>query len=85
LNQVTQQNAAASEEMASSAEELNVHALQLKEVIAFFKTGKTQDLPAPIKKESIPIVKNDKKKEKETPKNEIKIPSEINVMEYESF
>ncbi|MCK4981048.1 MAG: chemotaxis protein, partial [Candidatus Delongbacteria bacterium] len=39
LSQVTQQNAASSEELASSSEELASQASQLKEVIAFFKTG----------------------------------------------
>jgi len=36
LNQVTQQNAAGSEELATSSEELSSQAEQLKEVIAFF-------------------------------------------------
>lgn len=37
LNNVTQQNAAASEELASSAEELSAQAEQLKEVINYFR------------------------------------------------
>jgi methyl-accepting chemotaxis protein len=39
LNQVTQQNAASSEELATSAEEMASQADQLKETIAYFKTG----------------------------------------------
>jgi methyl-accepting chemotaxis protein len=37
MNQVTQQNAAASEEMAAGAEELSAQAHSLKELISFFK------------------------------------------------
>ncbi|MDD2563281.1 MAG: methyl-accepting chemotaxis protein [Salinivirgaceae bacterium] len=37
LNTVTQQNAAASEELATASEELSAQALQLKEMIGFFK------------------------------------------------
>ncbi|MFW5663781.1 MAG: methyl-accepting chemotaxis protein [bacterium] len=37
LNQITQQNASASEELASSSEELSAQAEQLKEMTAFFK------------------------------------------------
>ena len=37
LNQITQQNASASEELASSSEELSAQAEQLKEMISFFK------------------------------------------------
>ncbi|MCQ8896786.1 methyl-accepting chemotaxis protein [Limnobacter humi] len=39
LNQQTQQNAAASEELAATAEEMNGQANQLLEVMAFFRTG----------------------------------------------
>ena len=37
LNQVTQQNAAASEELATSSEELSGQAEQLKELVSYFK------------------------------------------------
>lgn len=37
LNQITQQNASSSEEMAANAEELDAQALQLKEIIDYFK------------------------------------------------
>jgi methyl-accepting chemotaxis protein len=37
LNQITQQNASASEELASSSEQLSAQAEQLKETISFFK------------------------------------------------
>jgi methyl-accepting chemotaxis protein len=37
LNQITQQNASASESMATSAGELSMHATRLKEVVQFFK------------------------------------------------
>jgi methyl-accepting chemotaxis protein len=36
FNDISQQNAAASEELSSSAEELSSQAEQLKELIAFF-------------------------------------------------
>ncbi len=39
LNQITQQNAASSEEMASGSEELAGQAEQLKQLISFFKVG----------------------------------------------
>ncbi|HLO58684.1 MAG TPA: methyl-accepting chemotaxis protein [Bacteroidales bacterium] len=39
LNQITQQNASASEEMSSSAQELAAQAEQLKDLVAFYKTG----------------------------------------------
>jgi methyl-accepting chemotaxis protein len=38
LNQVTQQNAATSEEMSSSAERLNGHAKSLEEILSYFVT-----------------------------------------------
>lgn len=40
LDKVTQQNAAASEELSSNAEEMNSHAEQLKEMITYFKMEK---------------------------------------------
>jgi len=40
LNNVSQQNAAASEELAASAEQLETQAGHLKDIVAFFKTGK---------------------------------------------
>ncbi|MBF0341035.1 MAG: methyl-accepting chemotaxis protein [Magnetococcales bacterium] len=39
LDQVIQQNAGASEEMAATAEEMNNQAMHLSEVISFFRTG----------------------------------------------
>ncbi len=50
LNQITQQNAASSEEMASGSEELAGQAEQLKQLISFFKVGNVKfekiiDLP----------------------------------------
>jgi methyl-accepting chemotaxis protein len=42
LNTVTQQNAAASEELATASEELSAQALQLKEMIAYFKLDNQQ-------------------------------------------
>ncbi|HEX4842851.1 MAG TPA: methyl-accepting chemotaxis protein [Limnobacter sp.] len=38
LSQITQQNASASEELAATAEEMNDHAAQLQNLVAFFKT-----------------------------------------------
>lgn len=43
LNQVTQQNASSSEELASAANNFNTQARQLKEVVAFFKLVKTEE------------------------------------------
>ncbi|UII31218.1 methyl-accepting chemotaxis protein [Fulvivirga ulvae] len=43
LNQVTQQNASSSEELASAANNFNTQARQLKEVVAFFKLIKTEE------------------------------------------
>jgi methyl-accepting chemotaxis protein len=40
LNQIAQQNAAASEELAATAEEMNAQAEQLKETMGFFKLNK---------------------------------------------
>jgi len=40
LNKITQQNAAASEKMATNAHELSNKAIQLKEVVAFFKISR---------------------------------------------
>ncbi len=42
LNQITQQNASASEELSTSAEELAGQAEQLLETISYFKTGQTE-------------------------------------------
>lgn len=82
LNQITQQNAAASEGMATSAEDLNVHALQLKEVFDFFKLENTiaKTKPAPVQSSS--SLKNDKK---ETSIEDIKVNSFIKIEEYEAF
>ncbi len=47
FSQVTQQNSASAEEMSSSSEELSSQAEMLKEIIAFFNTGKTaRKMPA---------------------------------------
>ncbi|NJL07416.1 MAG: HAMP domain-containing protein [Methylacidiphilales bacterium] len=54
LDQVIQQNAASTEEMASTSEELSVQAARLKEAIAFFNVGHSQqdvqeeDNPVPV-------------------------------------
>ena len=44
LNQVIQQNASASEELAASSEELSSQAMQLKNVIGFFKVNENSSL-----------------------------------------
>ena len=41
LNQITQQNASGSEELASTAEEMSGQAEQLQELMGFFNTGAT--------------------------------------------
>jgi methyl-accepting chemotaxis protein len=82
LNQITQQNAAASEEMASSAEDLNVHAEQLKAIFAFFKIGNAGDKPptaTPESSSSFSIVK------KETSIEDLKVNADIYVQEYETY
>ncbi|MFA6314404.1 MAG: methyl-accepting chemotaxis protein, partial [Sterolibacterium sp.] len=40
LNQITQQNASASEELAATAEEMSSQASNLQQVMAFFTVGK---------------------------------------------
>ncbi|MDP8246416.1 MAG: methyl-accepting chemotaxis protein [Candidatus Hinthialibacter antarcticus] len=59
LNAVTQQNSAASEEAASASEELNAQALQLQDMIAYFRvneselaSGATPSAPSPVVKQS---------------------------------
>jgi len=42
LDQVTQQNASASEELASASQEMNSQATHLKKLISFFKVDSTQ-------------------------------------------
>jgi methyl-accepting chemotaxis protein len=49
LSQITQQNASASEELAATAEEMNDHANQLQELVAFFKTS-NQHMSAAVQK-----------------------------------
>lgn len=81
LNQVTQQNAAVSEEMASSAEELNVRAVQLIDVIAFFKFKdfeKKLDAVKMKSKASFDVAI------KEDSTEDIKVSSVMNVFEYET-
>lgn len=47
LDQVTQQNASASEQLAAMAEELTVHAERLQEAIGFFRTEEQQGASRP--------------------------------------
>ncbi|TAN51236.1 MAG: methyl-accepting chemotaxis protein [Methylococcaceae bacterium] len=42
VNQVTQQNASASEQLTATAEEMSGHAMQLQELMSFFKTNTEQ-------------------------------------------
>jgi methyl-accepting chemotaxis protein len=47
LNQITQTNASASEELAATAEEMNGQASHLKRLMSFFRTdGRGQAMPA---------------------------------------
>jgi methyl-accepting chemotaxis protein len=46
LNQATQQNASASEELAATAEEMGAQAAQLQELMLFFKVAGTTATPA---------------------------------------
>jgi len=41
LSQTTQQNASSSEELAATAEEMSGQAVQLQQIMGFFKTGST--------------------------------------------
>ena len=47
LDQVIQKNAGASEEMSATADELSLQANQLREAMAFFKTGEHATVPSP--------------------------------------
>jgi len=66
LNNLTQQNAAASEEMASSSEELASQADQLTDLMSFFKLATEQD-----KKKSLPVEPSSKKKIKNKDKERV--------------
>ncbi len=58
LNQVTQQNAAAAEELSTSSEELSGQASQLIEVIGFFKTENKPILQQhPVKKRNFHVAR----------------------------
>jgi methyl-accepting chemotaxis protein len=58
LNQITQQNASASEELAATAEEMSGQAMQLQEVMSFFKvdvnTASTPQAQAPAAAKAAP-------------------------------
>ena len=56
LNQITQQNASASEELAATAEEMSGQAMQLQELMAFFKVdaSATPAAKAPIAARAVP-------------------------------
>ena len=61
LNKVTQQNAVSSEELASNSEELNSQAMNLKEIIAFFKVdvqNNTSKLNYTVEKQKKETVKS---------------------------
>jgi methyl-accepting chemotaxis protein len=75
LNEVTHQNAASAEELATSAEELSSQTLQLKEVFQFFKLDKKSE---PIKS-TTPKIQTIEKRENTKPQlNTLKVmkPSE---------
>ncbi|MBD9482001.1 MCP four helix bundle domain-containing protein [Pseudomonas sp. PDM14] len=51
MNQITQQNASASEELAATAEEMNAQASQLQELIGFFRLDAFQAAHKPLRPE----------------------------------
>jgi methyl-accepting chemotaxis protein len=88
LNQVTQQNAAASEELATSSEELSSQADQLKENISYFTIGKDfKKQQSFITKQSKSSEKKDQTVKKEQPglkeRNEEKKSSGIDLKMYD--
>lgn len=70
LDQVTQQNASASEELASSSEEMNAQADHLQELVSFFKvTGVATNIPAPKVSKTKDTTKTTKKLESDNNSN----------------
>ena len=87
LNKITQQNAAASIQMATGAEGLNVHAQELRALLALYKFGGvTEDLS--VASQEVPSEKASIKREKQKPIVEKKKglqELEMELAEYESF
>jgi methyl-accepting chemotaxis protein len=48
LNQITQQNASSSEELAATAEDMSSRALKLQQLVAFFRVDGADDAPASV-------------------------------------
>jgi methyl-accepting chemotaxis protein len=59
LNQLTQQNASSSEELAATAEEMSSHAQNLQQLVGFFKVEGTDaqavQAPAPVRRTAVPV------------------------------
>ena len=57
LNQITQQNASSSEELAATAEEMSSQAETLQQLMAFFKmeAGDEKSAPTPQPKAVVPV------------------------------
>src|SRR5690554_2007620 len=87
MNKITQQNAAASIQMATGAEGLNVHSQELRALLALYKFGGvTEDLS--VASQEVPSEKVSIKREKQKPVVEKKKglqELELELAEYESF
>ena len=84
MNQITQQNASASEELAATAEEMTGQAEQLQNLMSFFKIGQSSN--AVSKQSAAKTAKRPKKSDK--PDLQISrnsIDSEFNLNKFESF
>ncbi|MNL56092.1 hypothetical protein D3C87_1795570 [compost metagenome] len=56
MNQATQQNASASEELAATAEEMSGQAEQLQQLMAFFRVAGLTDAPRHVERQRTKVV-----------------------------
>ncbi len=85
LNYVTQQNAAASEELTYSSEELSAQAEKLKDLISFFKVDKNEVIKQNLAEK--PLIMEEKKVERKGTelKLDIDIPTKKEYFENEEY